>query len=340
MRQRRIVRFAFGSLLMTTAACSAIAGLDGDFDLGGASPNNQPDGSSSGSSSGTDGSSSSGTDGNVTDGGPGTSDTGPGPGDGGTPDADAEPKDACTTRTVIEATTSSVPEKNGTCSEAPLCFNFYGNQQPAPFGWGYYDASAGNPVLVGSFNDATRRLRGQILPEAGPGTSSAVFIEDWNSAAGPFVDPLQVDAGSALKLTFLFLVTKVDRQADVMALTVNGKTYGLTLYPDPCGGDARVAQSGLNAADPEIGGATVQPGKWYLAEVHFNRAKDNSWSGGVAVGGVDGGSTNGIYISGLPRDVNATIGAGVISSGPGVNLTSTTIVDVDDIAMVYIPYNQ
>jgi hypothetical protein len=178
------------------------------------------------------------------------------------------------------------------------------------------------------------------VPEAGSGTSSALFIQDWNSFASPdFDDPLQVDAGSALKLTFLFLVTRDDRQADIMSLTVNGKPYGLTLYPDPCGGDARIAQSGLNALDPELG-PTVQTGKWYLAEVHFNRAKDNTWSGSVVVGGVDGGTTNGIYIPGLPRDINATIGAGVINAGAPANISSTTIVDVDDIAMVYIPYNQ
>lgn len=331
--RRRILRFGLGALVMSTAACSAIAGLDGNFELGEAGDGStvNPDGTS-----GTDG--SSGNDGKVpTDGGSsGNDDTGTDGGGDATSDADAnvEPPDACANRSFVHppdlGDAATFAPATGTCTPNPFCFDFNGDVNASPYGWDGVTVNGGTvQVLPTTINIPARHLVA-TASISGADAGAQVWIRDWNSGPGPDPQPLLADAGAAVVLAFSFMLEQATRQADLMQLQVGSSTYGLTVYPDPCGGDPRIAQSGLDVNVADFKAAQIQTNKWYRGEVHFNHQSNGTWNGEVFVGTLSVGTRANIFPAGMQKELPAAILGGLINLGA----TGTSKVNIDDMIMV------
>lgn len=297
--QRRLFKLASVSALLGMVACTAIAGLDGDFGVA-------DDAGATGEDAQTGVDVNTHADGTISN-------------DGGV-DQHVEPVDACSYWKPDATTVSTTEASNTLCSSLfgwDLCWDFHSTESPPSFGWDSLDATAAGATMgvEGGVGQASRSLH-VVAPEgAASGTGHSLAIYDWNSGQVG-VDLYSVSKGSRVLVSVRFKVIRADRPADILGVGFGGRSLGLRVYPDPCGGPPRVGPSG---EDPSAypGGATISLDSWYLGVITVERSSTNTWSATVAVGGVTVGWRNEPFPPSLPIQLDASVSAGLFNLGSG-----------------------
>lgn len=298
MKMRRV--FGLGACLSLTgmAACTAIAGLDGTFELG--------DGDvSPGTDSGLDANSSP-PDGQATD----TERP-----DGDAPDR-SPPVDACASYTLDagSADAKTPPVENCSAGGRYFCWRFQGSGQPDASPWGWQEQNDSGAGLV-EIDFSAGALR-TVLPAGAPGGSSAsLWFTDWESST-PEIDPLSIPKNSGVEFTFKFKLVELNTNAALGAIRINKGIYGLTAYAPRCGGPIVVGQSD---DDPTVGsgGVVIELDKPYIGSVRVFRKESDTWEGRVAVNGQTVATRSvGAIPNGPP--VGVGVGVGFIEAAPNI----------------------
>jgi hypothetical protein len=320
MRSRRLASALALTSLTVIAACTAIAGLDGDFSV---NSDGGPTGTSTSSSSGSPGVDANvgGMDGSSND--AADSDTP----DMGPPD-NYVPVDACATRIATEAVGSASPQSGHWCKTSgnQACFDFNA-ADVSPYNYNREQTNNGGSVSLDPGGSGDNSLQVSLPFAAEADASAALFVYDWNGLTTDW-DELPWGVGQTLDITFLFrFSTPPLRAATLTALRVDEQPYGLALYPDPCDpAIARIAQT--DEANLEVG-AVVHPNIWYLGRFHVARPNNFTWTANAFVGNIAIGSRANMWETGLGNTLDAGLGTGVFNTtAPG-----QIAVELDDVTL-------
>lgn len=323
--RRRIGRFGFTAFLMSTAACSAIAGLDGEYELGTLDSGtvNNPDGNTSG----TDGN----TSGTVPD-GQTTTDAQPKPDDSGSGMDAGTDSPTCSFPTDA-SDPNSITAPNSICpvNGWVLCWDFAPSYSAPDWGWNGHSATAEGSsyeVTDASVGSAARNLHVVIADAGSAGKSQSLFINDWDSPGG--TQPFNFFNNSAILIAVSFNLKRADRPANILTFGFRNAEIGFAVYPNPCGGPARVGPVGQNPASYP-GGANVLLDHWYRAEVKLTRLNDH-WTAAYAVSGVAIGTSTDPFPVDPSTALDASITTGLFKIGNG----GTDEISLDDVLITVV----
>lgn len=316
MRRRSLRGATVGGLLIGLAACNALVGLDGDYDLadGDAGPGASSDATSSSSSGdATTSSSSSGT--TPIDAGVDATDA----------DADASVEAGADAGADADADSGPPPTycaPNLVLPNTKFCWDFTGDESPPTYGWSEVFKMGTSPVVSveGDVGTAGRRLRAKASSGGGDPGPGALLL--WN-----LTNVTELPDGKTLKLTFDFVVANGSNSYAVLGAIQVGEPnrieYGLAI--NSCGGGKVCAQENDRDDKPTAG---TKP-QLTLDTVHHGvvtlTRSGNTVGGSVAVDGttLNTRSSN-AEPNGTVKTVRLVVGSGFL----GTNGTSvTTFID-------------
>lgn len=265
--QRRLFKLASVSALLGMVACTAIAGLDGEFGL-------VADAGVGASETGTVADSSPSTDG------------GPGSGDARV-ERDASGLDADSGPGIEfdPVPPTSITPDSGVGAACPgsvkeplyFCWDFGdpADNVGASWGWTSIESTGGSPVVVGTGFTYERALQAVVeSTEAKPSVGTGLWLK---------VNDHPYPTGKALQLSFSFRVDSTATSATLGAMESGGKRYGLAFKSTGCGGMPCLTDT---QASP-LKQTAFQTNVWYRAAIRlFNNADGGEhWEGTVLVGG-------------------------------------------------------
>lgn len=322
-------RAAVVAALAGTAACTAIAGLDGNFVNDGTTADD--------SGTKTDGAPTQ-KDGQVaTEDAPSSVDDGGK--DGGT-DSDLPdnfvPFDACSVPSDAGPAPSIFETHAAKCPASDLnrifCWDFNDPKSAPTWGWDRRTdtAEAGSTLVVDGTSAATQ-LHITIGAGAAAGSSQSLVNVDWFKSTGA-IDQLDYPNNVHTRISATFSVKSANRRADIVTLAFADTSFGIAVYPDPCGGAPHL---GLVDEESETfrGGAVIAIDSWYQAVIDIVRRDDNTWRAEAFVGAQSLGSHDPAFPGGLMQKVDAGLGFGLSNLGDGGGAE----VVIDDVLYVNVP---
>ncbi|MBX3230138.1 MAG: hypothetical protein KIT84_25105 [Labilithrix sp.] len=317
MRARRFLGLATLGLLLGAAACTAIAGIDGDY-LVVPDGGREDDGSTTSSTSTSSTSSSSGDvpDGSTSDvADTGIVDTGPPAFDASLPIEFEGGNNNCDTTT----------------SGQQFCWDFNGADDNVPPRFGF-----NRSIRSGSWLLEVRD--GGPLPEAaylhaaitgtGPNRNAGLAWRQW--ADDNDTTPLPVAPGESLELRFTLTIKQATAMGLVGVIRMDDEYIALGVLPAAdCPGDEPCLATVTPGRTDVVYATRFRVGGKYRVRIFARRPNAGTWGGEVIVGG----RTLGTRADGIFRAGDAAVQQlefGVLEAGA----TGETAVDIDDIRLV------
>lgn len=320
--ERRVLRLAACTALLGMVACSAIAGLDGEFvddfsgDGGGAT-------SSGSTSGGLDGSPK--VDGQISDGQAPLSDAGL---DVNEPRADAEAgPNICSPLSPDAAAASTSSPTLETCPNPTpgrlFCWNFNGTNDPPAYGWNDAATTAGgNTGVEGVSGDPARKLHISLNANQ-DGLARGLIRTDWDTNKDGGQD-LSFPANKTIEIGMSF---QIDQPVPgiIMSASYGTERFGLELYTDPCdAGQPRFGMTGFLPRD--LPGGAFYSNEWHRLLISIRHETGETWPGSIKLDGTVIGS-KAAFSAGAKNSFELSIGLFDMGKGPAAELR------IDDITI-------